>query len=72
MKKKMIKIEKKNWKEWKKYLATRGIEPRTAGMLSRSLAPRPRGKLDFGRKKNVSVWSLESTDFRENPVDPRD
>ena len=70
--KKNDKNRKKNWKEWKKYLATRGIEPRTAGMLSRSLAPRPRGKLDFGRKKIDALWSLESTDFRENPVDPRD
>ena len=35
----------------KKYLASRGFEPGTACMLSRSATPRPRGKVDFTQKK---------------------
>ena len=60
-KKKMIKIEKKIEQNEKRKVATRGIEPRTAGLLSRSLAPRPRGKLDFGRKKmfQYDLWSQQ-------------
>ena len=34
----------------KKYLASRGFEPGTACMLSRSATPRPRGKVDSTQK----------------------
>ena len=45
-------IKNFNKENVKKYLASRGFEPRTACMLSRLGTPRPRGKVDF-RQKNL-------------------